>query len=229
LVIGQFASSPVAQALTGLAFAAPFILLMWLVRRAFYVNGQPQWSASGGLGYLVLMLVGIFELHQQQWLSVALALATMGIAGLVVSLWLAAVLRRRGPAGGPQLTASSVFVDHWEYGKWAAATTALSWVPGGISYLLLPAWGGLEGSAALRAVMNLIMPMVHAFSAVSVLLLPFFVKGLKVEGLTWLYRWVRSSCICLAVISLCSWGVLLVFHKELMLWLYGGRYLNRST
>ena len=40
LACWQFGADPLAQALTGLALAAPFILLMWLVRRAFYVHGQ---------------------------------------------------------------------------------------------------------------------------------------------------------------------------------------------
>ena len=105
------------------------------------------------------MLAGIFGLHQTPWLSSASVLVIMGLAALAVSVWLAAVLRRQRHVRGPQLTAGSVLADHWGYGKWAAVTTALVWVPGSISYLVLPTWGGLEGSAALRAVMNLTRPL----------------------------------------------------------------------
>jgi len=51
LVLGRLYSPSVARAFLGLALAGPFILLLWLVRRAFYVQLRPGWAAAGGALY----------------------------------------------------------------------------------------------------------------------------------------------------------------------------------
>jgi O-antigen/teichoic acid export membrane protein len=199
-----------------------------LVRRAFYVRSQPHWAATGGLLYLILMLACMYGANQQQWLSAASALIMMGITGLAVSLWLTRLLRPQRPSAKASLTAATVLADHWSYGKWATSTAALSWVSSSIFYLILPAWVGLEGSAALRAVMNLTMPLLHACLAVSVLLLPLFVTTVKRKGCAAMYRQVRLFCGAFAVTALCYWGFLVVFHQELFRWVYGGRYTDQT-
>ncbi|MGH7830279.1 MAG: hypothetical protein ACREP8_08875, partial [Candidatus Binatia bacterium] len=180
------------QALVGLAFASPFILLLWLVRRVFYVHGQPHWPAIGGVFHLALMLGGMYALYGGQWLSVGSALAVMGFASMAVCLWFSTKLHPNR-AVESHLKTWGVLADHWDYGKWALATVTLTWVPSSISYVLLPAWVGLEGSAALRAVMNLVMPVIQANAAVSSLLLPWFTTTLKTQ---------QKSCYRIVVLAL---------------------------
>ena len=224
LIFWQLESAALAQALGGLAFASPFVLLLWLVRRGFYVSLQPQWAATGGALYLLLMLAGTYGLHQGHMLSSGSALVVMGLAGLVAGLWLAFRQRPqlRFSRGNP--TPRMVLVDHWGYGKWAVATAALMWVPGNIYYALLPMWLGLEGTAALRAIMNLIMPILHANSALSVLLVPVFVKAFREMGRVGLRRRVRQSLILFGAASALYFGFLFFLGSELMAWLYGEKY-----
>src|ERR1035437_10172823 len=50
LLLGWLYSPAVGRAFVALAVAAPFILLLWLLRRAFYVRLNPGWAAAGGGG-----------------------------------------------------------------------------------------------------------------------------------------------------------------------------------
>jgi len=213
-----------AHVLAALAFALPCILLQWLVRRAFYVRFQPHWSALGGVLYLVLMLAGLQGVHWLNGLSPASALAIMGLASLVVGLALTVLLRsQQGPAI-PRLMPHTVLADHWRYGKWASITTASTWVSREIYYPLLPVWTGLEGSAAVRALMNLVMPLLHTNAAITMLLMPRCVAALQVEGKASLDRLLWLAFILLATGAVLYWGVILVYRHTVMLWLYGGRY-----
>lgn len=224
LIFWQLGSAALAQALSGLAFASPFVLLLWLVRRGFYVSLQPHWAATGAAFYLLLMLAGTYGLHQGHMLSSGSALVVMGLAGLVAGLWLTLRQRPQWRFNGENPTPRMVLADHWGYGRWAVATAALIWAPGNIYYALLPIWLGLEGAAALRAVMNLIMPVLQANSALSVLLVPLFVKAFKGMGQAGLRRRVRQSLLLFGASSALYFGFLILFRSELMAWLYGGKY-----
>ena len=224
MILWRMGSVDLAPALTALTIASPLMLLLWLVRRVFYVYGRPQWSATGGILYLTLTLAGLYGLYREEWLSAAWALVIMAFASLAASLWLSILLRPQWRSGGSCPTLGTVFVDHWRYAKWSLPTAALIWASSSVYYALLPVWVDLEGSAALRAVLNLIMPILHANSAVSILLLPLFVRALKAEGHAGFYRLVRLTLMFFALGSVCYWGLLLLFRTELLPWIYGGRY-----
>lgn len=213
-----------AQVLAALALALPCILFQSLVRRAFYVRFQPQWSALGGVLYLALMLAGMQGLHWINCLSPASALATMGFVSLVVGLALTVRLRSQRDAAAPWPASHMVLGDHWRYGKWASVTTASTWVSREIYYPLLPAWAGLEGTAAVRALMNLVMPLLHTNAAIAILLVPRCVAALQTEGRAGLDRLVRLAFILLATGAALYWGILLVSRHTLLLWFYGGHY-----
>ena len=223
-VLWQLGHADLAQAMGGLTLASPLILFMWLVRRAFYVPGLPQWAATGGALYLGFMLAGMYGLYREQWLSTAPALTLMGITSLAVSLWLTTILRPHWYITGTSPPLETVYADHWDYGRWAIATAAVTWVPGTFYYTLLAAWVGLEGSAALRAIMNLIMPILQANSAIAILLLPPFVQAFTTEDRSQFLRFVRLVFILFAMGALGYWIFLLCFHAEVFCWVYGGRY-----
>lgn len=63
LALGAFmtarlGSAAMSQALGGLAIAAPFLLLLWLARRACYVKSREGWSVVGSAANLVIVLGG---------------------------------------------------------------------------------------------------------------------------------------------------------------------------
>src|SRR5690348_1671137 len=144
------------EAVFGVAAAAPFILLTWLMRRACYVRSRPEWAATGGALALGLTVLGLLLLRRGDALSIISALGVIGGANALAGAWL--VLRVRTPMGkssGAPPSASVVLRDHWSYGSWAAGTGMLSWAPTDLYVLVLPLWGGLPASAALKALMTL--------------------------------------------------------------------------
>jgi O-antigen/teichoic acid export membrane protein len=212
------------ESLGGLSIASPFILFMWLMRRSFYVRSQPQWSATGGALYLGLMSAGLYGLFAAQRLSAASSLIVMGVASLVVGLWLLTLLRPPSLLLESHPQPAILWNDHWSYGRWATATAVFTWLPSGIAYLLLPAWTGLEGSAVLRATMNLIMPVLHANFALSLLLVPLFTRAYNDKNDGRLSYLVRMALITFSCSATCYWVFLLLFREELFVWIYRGRY-----
>jgi O-antigen/teichoic acid export membrane protein len=73
------------------------------------------------------------------------------------------------------------------------------------------------------------MPMVQASSAVSVVLLPVFVKLLKVQGKRVFNRSVSIACMLFAAVSLCYLAFLLLFGEKVFLWFYDDRYVEHSN
>ena len=226
LVLAVTGFGALSAVFLGLALAGPLIDFLWLMRRACYARLQPRLAASGGALYMALMLAGTYVLYRGEWLSTASALGVMGLCSLVVALWF---VRRLGVSwtsvsGGGELRREALH-SHWSYGRWTVLTCALTWVPTNVYYLLLPAWGGFEANASLKALMNLIMPVLQANSALAVILLPILVQARGGAGFG---RLVRVSMLFFGLSSLGYWLLLGLFQRPLVEWLYGGRYVEHA-
>jgi O-antigen/teichoic acid export membrane protein len=219
-------SRVLSSALLALALTAPFILLLWLMRRACYVRLEPHLAASGGAWYMALMLAGAFALYWVGWLSTTTALGVMGISSLVVSIWLMVCLRVERPPLHKGTLARDALEHHWKYGRWSVANKALAWVPHNIFYILLPIWGGLAAGASFKALMNLLMPVLQANAALAVLLLPVFV-GAR-EGSAFGTQ-VRLALIPFVLSSALYWALLGIFHDPIVALAYGGRYAENAN
>ena len=77
---------------------------------------------------------------------------------------------------------SSIWQNHWQYGRWIGATGLVSWFNGYIYYFLLPIWGGLAATGALKAILNLVMPILQSDAALVTLLTPAFVRSRREPG-----------------------------------------------
>jgi O-antigen/teichoic acid export membrane protein len=221
LVAGLFDRGALPHALLGFALAGPWILLMWLLRRACYLQRRPHLAACAGGGYLVLMIAGLAVLNDRGWLSMPSALALLGLTGVLTSAWLSLRLGVARPALGRDGLARDALRAHWEYGRWAAAAMVLTWAPGDIYYLLLPVWGGLDASAALKALINLTMPIRNTNIALALVILPRLVRT---RGTQEFRRLAALAAAALAALSVLYWLPVIVFRGPLVAWLYGGRY-----
>lgn len=169
-------SRSLAGALLGAAFATPPMLLVWLARRASFACFRPSYAAVAGAGYLLLMVAGIALLFGLRLLSPLYAFVVLGACSLLVGTLLMAVLRRL-PGIGKELHARDVAREHWRYGRWALASSAITWVTGNAYLFLLPIYGGLASAAAFRALSNLVLPMFQGITALSTLLLPILARA----------------------------------------------------
>lgn len=216
-------SRSLAAVMLALAFAEPFILLLWLMRRACYACSEPRLAASGGAWYMVLMLAGAWILFSREWLSASSALGVMAVSSLAVSLWLVVRLGVRWPSRSDGGLIRDAFLDHWRYGRWSVGNQALNWVPMNIFYLVLPFFGGLAAGASFRALMNLIMPMLQAVWALSIVLLPTLVRA-REEGRAGFDSRLRLALIPFVAGPAAYWLLLGLFHQPLVSLLYDGRY-----
>jgi O-antigen/teichoic acid export membrane protein len=113
---------------------------------------------------------------------------------------------------------------HWSYGRWALATAAMSWLPQNLYYLVLPARGGLEAGAALRALMNLVLPALHTLLALGALLLPVLARRMHKGGSYEVMLVARRYAILFAVLAAAYLAVLLVAGARVSNILYQGKY-----
>lgn len=216
-------SGAIATVMLALALTEPFILLLWLMRRACYTRLEPHLAAWGSAWYMVLMLAGTYAVYAVGWLSAASALGVMAISSLVVSIWLSVRLRVKYPPLRRDGLLRDAFGHHLKYGRWSVANNALNWVPQNIGYLVLPIWGGLAAGASFRALMNLIRPVLQAAWALSNLLLPTFVQA-RSEGHAEFGSRVRSALVFFTIGPTLYWVALGLFHQPLISLLYNGRY-----
>ena len=162
-----------------LAVAQGGILLMWLLRRACYVHVRPKVAVQGGAVYVAAIGGGLVALQVTGALGSAAAILLMGSASLAAAALIGVRLGLgRAPGRAPTLEAEAR-ASHRAYGGWATATGGLEWVQGVLPFLILPLWHGLEATGAFRALFNLVMPVMHAYGALSLLLVPTFVEALR--------------------------------------------------
>lgn len=175
---GWLYGARVGWAMAGAALAAPCILSLWVVRRAFYVRLRPAWAVAAGALYCVLVLSFLVPLRLAGRLSPATGLAGMGAAALIAAVALGSrlCLRRGADRGGPDFR--EVIAGHWRYGRWTTAAAPVAWLPEGIYFIILPAGFGLAEAGALKALVNFAMPVLQSISALGLLLLPLLVRAL---------------------------------------------------
>lgn len=219
-----FGHSALTLVLSGLAVASPFILFQWLMRRACYASLHPRLAASSSAIYLALMAAGVVGLRQYDSLGAASALLVMAVSSLVTGLWLVSQLRVENVVADSELTREAI-KDHWDYGRWAVGTAVLMWVPGNSFLLLLPTWWGFEASAAYRATLNLLLPVMNFTTALGSLLLPTLVRLRASSGFR---NAVSRMTLVFLLTPLLYWLLLGFFGEQITQFLYGGRYSSGS-
>jgi O-antigen/teichoic acid export membrane protein len=213
---------PLSQALFSLALAAPFSLLMWFSRRAAYVRFQPRLAAIASAGYLKMLVAGLFVLARLHLVSIFSAMLVMSVAGAIAGLWLLRRIRRGMPDEEKTVTPMPVFKDHWRYGRWASATAVLMWVPLNFFFVVLSVLVNLEASATLKALSNLVLPLLQANAALGSLLLPAMV--LRVSNREQFKKLLRLSLALFAAGAFAYSLVIGGLGQVFVHLLYGGRY-----
>lgn len=226
LMLRLFGETQVSEALFAVALTSPFILLLWLFRRAFYVKLKPSFASAGGVLYMMVFLSSIIFLRYTTGLSPIKTFLCMGGASALASIMLIAMLRPEFKNNNKDDFGLIVAGDHWVYGRWSLGNAAVMWIPGNIYYSILPFWIGLYGAAALRALMNLLMPFLHSLIALGGLLVPMLSKRIAVGRKKEAEFILKRAIVLFLAFALGFWLVLVLWGREFMLLLYGGRYLE---
>jgi len=212
-----------ASTLLALAVATPFVLLQWLTRRACYVRFETPLAAQGGVLYVICLGVGAYLLHARGLLSSATAILLMGGSSLVSAAWIMVRLHLRPFARSQRAMRKAVVAEHWEYGRWVIGSNILGWAPQSIYFFVLPVTVGIVGTASMKALINLILPVLHTYLPLSILLVPALVRAPSRHAFTttvWMASVVAILC------STAYWLLLGTLHEPLVSWIYNGRYLS---
>ena len=220
LLAGQ---TQLAAALAALAVAIPFILLQWLLRLTCYVRMEPQRAARAGGSYMFLVLAGIYLIERVGRLSPLSSLGLMGVASLASVSGIYRELRKLSPKVSDRDLFHDVVGRHWHYCRWIIGANALAWIPQSACYLLLPIRGGLASAGALKALVNVIMPLLQTYWALAGVLVPRLVQAPGRKAFGQIVRVALGVWVTGAVIY---WLLLGAFHVQAMHWLYNGRYDN---
>ncbi|HYE95583.1 MAG TPA: glycosyltransferase [Rubricoccaceae bacterium] len=172
-----FGHPELTWAFLALAVAQGAILLMWMLRRACYVFFRPEVAVTGGLLYAAATAAGLLALSTFGALSATGAVLLMGGASLLAAALILLRLRVFDGTAAPDALRTEALAAHRGYSGWATATGGLEWVQGLLPFLVLPIWHGLEAAGTFRALFNLVMPVMHAYGALSLLLVPTFVRA----------------------------------------------------
>ncbi len=221
-LLGRLYSPAVERAFLALAIAGPFILLLWLLRRAFYVGFNPGFAAVGGCVYLLILLGGALALRAAGHLTPATGFLAMAGASSITCLLLLVLLRPTWTADWSTIRA--VAADHWRFGKWGAASAGPGWVTDNIYFLVLPAWVGLAEAGALKGLLNLVMPALQSISALGVLLVPTLVRDRDCGGPRSMKRTIKLSLALFCLGSACYLALLWGFRLQIFRFLYAGKY-----
>jgi O-antigen/teichoic acid export membrane protein len=211
-------------ALAGVAFAAPCILLFWLVRGALYVRHAPQHAATGALFYSALVLGGLLVLFRRGLVSPFTAFILMGLGALASSAVLLIRLNPRLKLGRDDPTLSRVAQQHWIYGRWALASSVVTWIPWNIHYALLSHFSGMAAAGELRALVNLMLPLAQSCTALSLLITPYASRthaqdgAASLDGLSW-----KITSLFLGG-ALAYWAVIILLGAPALHLLYAGKY-----
>jgi O-antigen/teichoic acid export membrane protein len=222
LTIAVVADRLLGEALAGLAVTAPVILLSWLARRACYGASTPRLAAVGGAINLTIIVVGIVILTRLRLLSVLSGQLLLGVAALATTACLLPALGRATSVPLTDAAQATVWSDHWKYARWSISSGVLAWFHTFVYYLVLPVWGGFAASGSLRALLNLITPILHSDGALVTLLLPHFVRSRHLAGR--FPRVVAWTAAGFSVEAGLYWLVLVAFGPSLVTWLYGDAY-----
>lgn len=215
-----FGAREIALSFLGLSLAAPTVLYLWIVRRGAYVLLNPRLAALGGGLYILLYLGLNFLFLRTNTLGTFTALLAMAAAGFVS----AEIIRWRLDNETEQIVNSEeVQKLHSRYGRWALLAGVFSWVPGNIFYLILPVFHGLEAAAHFKALMNLLMPILHFNGALGQLLVPGMVRALTHGKLKQL---ALSSGAMLAAFATIYWIALTYMGNTFMNFIYDEKYIN---
>jgi O-antigen/teichoic acid export membrane protein len=218
-----------AGALFGVALASPCILLLWVLRRALYLKMHSGRAAIGALLYCLLMITGLWAFDRAAILSPFNALILMGAAALIASVLLLLFLRADlGQDGMPAPKLGDAWQRHWQYGRWALASSFVAWIPAYIFLPLLTAFAGMARSGDLKALTNFVAPLDQTLAALSLLFLPHAARVRTEQG----HQDVRALTRNLLALSIAGstiyWLIVVSLRGPLFGVLYSGKYTDIS-
>jgi O-antigen/teichoic acid export membrane protein len=192
-----------------LALAQPFMMTMWFVRRASYVNLLPRSSAIAGVFNLIITLGLLIAFHSMDKLNLMTIYLTIALPNLIVSIFL--ILHYKARLEWRRELLNAVWAKHSHFGKWLVLSGFFSWVPRNIYYSLLLLWmpsNGLDMSASLKTHSLFVEPLVQGFTAIGIMVIPLFANSSSHKVMNQRLRFVWIAGYLLSAVYLLGMFIL---------------------
>jgi O-antigen/teichoic acid export membrane protein len=227
LVIWRIApGSPLTGAVLGVGLALPFLLLLWLIRRMYYVMQRPAVAVTGSGLYLLLLVAGLSALRHFGRLGAFNAFLMMACGGVLVCwllLWRLGLLRS-GPSTEADVSWRRALLGNWNYGRWLVGSTISYSLTTQSQTFLAATILGLGAAGILRAMQLPMLAMGHAMAAVGLLVLPSFSYDFGRGQTERLRHKAALVSAGLGSAAICFTVILGIFARPIERLLFGGRY-----
>lgn len=216
--------SRLAPVYLGLGVGHGASLLLWMVRRSYYVEQRIELALSNTIIYAVILIAGIVTLTNMNLISPFVAFFWMGISALIASCSMLIVSRNESHSVSRDISLREVAQENWRYGRWLTISALFFWLSGSAYYVLTGALLALSDVATLKSLQNLSTPVTQGITAINLLFLPWASHRYVQEGT----HTLRRNTILLMIVStgliVVFFAILIVFKDWLFELLYAGKY-----
>lgn len=205
------------RALFGVGVSLPFLLLLWLVRRLFYIKQNPAGALRSTFIYFTCTMLGAYVINSSAYReNIFLWFLLIGLTSLLGSIPI--LFSRKLKIFSRQVIAKwrEYLHDQWLFGRWIILATFLYSVGTQTQIFITASYLGLHAAGAFKAVQNVMLPMFQVVASVSTLMLP----SVSLEFGRSNYTAMRSKSFRVAGIL-----ALVAILYETML-LFGAKYIN---
>jgi O-antigen/teichoic acid export membrane protein len=154
-----------------LALSNPFQRLYVFLRRLCYIRDRQQAAALASVANCTCLLGGVTALHFSGWLSVPALLLLWGFANGVSALIICAAGVLYPSRTQPSHVAWLVR-QLWRSGRWLVGAAVGFWACNWGILPLVAATSGIEAAGIVRALQNLVTPIVQLNAALNLAILP---------------------------------------------------------
>src|SRR3972149_2929972 len=111
-----------SRSLIGAGMALPFMLFLWVIRRAFYVAQRPMGALISSVLYATTLLSALWLAHKMNLDSSSVGFVVMGASSLLAGV-LSLRLGKVGIGKASAALARELLGVQWGFGKWIVAAT----------------------------------------------------------------------------------------------------------
>lgn len=220
-VVFYFTGNELYYSLIALIIAGPFISMFFLARRFCYLLFTPRIAFAGTMIYVSLLLPIYWWLFKTGQVSTFHVFLLFGGTSLASSIVIIVIIKKKFPSLLKSVVSSKIVAyKHWNLGKWLLGSAAVGWLSSSIYFPMVASLSGLEATAALKAMDNLLLPMQQVITALSLIIIPKVAAHANRDRL-----FLRNVSIKLTVIftSLVTIYLLVLYLSEnqLVHFLYG--------
>jgi len=158
-------------ALLALALANPFQRLYLFFRRLAYIRDRQDIAAAMAVCYGVVSVAGAFILVRADALSLTSTILMWGI-GTFAGVAVAVALGVGRPGALRAINVAWLTIEIWRTGRWLSGAAVATWISNWAIFPLVAATTGAGAAGIIRALQNLLTPVVQFNAALHLAVLP---------------------------------------------------------